>query len=373
MAQDAKQAEEEPLKGAQDAATEAATNVTNMAAKLVKSRSKGDMARMNDYVSMLKDNISDDNFKKGVRCFCKYGLTPLLTIFYFYVWLGRKAYEIYKVLPTNVITILFGLLLCFFGGAYFALIGAVEAAINMGGADLWIHLGIVWEEGSKVGKASLEDDKVDADGNGIEDVQEMGMQQLIQHKSKLALVAVKDPARLQAALLSLMNLYIAVIATLKSEFARTVAIALGVAGMLALPAARVVGPLLAGVLGKDLNHWVPTIISVTIKIIAVAIASFIQQIISGFYSGLRGGRLVAGGVINILSEKGLMEKFPDWLASKPFDPDKSYLDELIAWPLFAYGFYRQISTAFHPAPFPVSILLWPADWIEWKIRWDVFT
>jgi len=139
------------------------------------------------------------------------------------------------------------------------------------------------------------------------------------------------------------------------RFAKTVAIALGIADQLQLPAIQVFGPTLAMLLGKDhgfvsiacvkkghkgpsncdlsmcsnhlkpihypiffrcknspipvvfhgspsasspsdpklqdLSHWTAPIIGTTIKVIAVVISSYIQAVISAFYSGIRGGRL----------------------------------------------------------------------------------
>ena len=42
---------------------------------------------------------------------------------------------------------------------------------------------------------------------------------------------------------------------------------------------------------QDLSHWTAPIIGTTIKVIAVVISSYIQAVISAFYSGIRGGRL----------------------------------------------------------------------------------
>merc|ERR1740123_1132326 len=114
------------------------------------------------------------------------------------------------------------------------------------------------------------------------------MNELINHKAKVAMVAVKDPVRFQHAIIALGNVWIAVIATMKFKFARTIAICLGISNLLIPAAVRIFAPFLAGVLGHDLAHWAPTIISTSMKFSAVAIASFIQSFISAFYSGLRG-------------------------------------------------------------------------------------
>lgn len=334
-------------------------------------REQTDQVRMFSYIESLKNLPDDSPIKRGARCFCKYGIKPLIIVIMAYVWLAKQLYKIYKILPMNVVRMVFGVGLCFFGGCYFAAIAAVEAALNLGGEDMWMHLQVCWDEGQLAGQASLDDDKVDANQNQIADVDEMGCNELINHKAKVVMVAVKDPHRLQRAIFALMNVYIAVIATLKFQFARTVAIALGIANMLSLPLARVFGPFLAAVMGKDLNHWVPTIIDTIVKVIAVAVASLIQSYISAFYSGLRGGRMFALAVINILTERGIMDKLPDSLASKPFDPDKSYIDEVIAYPLAAAGFFVQVTMGFHLL-FPFNLILFPLTVIEYILRWEIF-
>lgn len=333
---------------------------------------KNDYDRVSDFLTGLKDQPEDGPIKQGIRCFFKYGVKPLLIILMAYVWIGKQLYKVYKRLPLNAIRIVFGAGLCFFGGAYFAAIAAVEAAINFGGDDLWLHLSTVWDEGSKIAVASAEDDKVDANQDQIPDVDQMSFNDLITHKAQVAMVAVTDPMRLQKALVALGNVYIAVIATLKFQFARTVAIALGIANMLAMPAAQIFGPPLCFLLGKDLNHWAHTTVDTTIKVIAVVFASYLQQFISGFYSGLRGGKMVAVGLVNILGECGCWDKLPDKCVDKPFDADKSWIDEVIGFPIAAVGFYWQVTHGFS-LDFPWSILVLPLDIIEWVLRFQTFT
>jgi len=331
-------------------------------------------ARMFHYIEKLKDMPDDSPFKRGLRFVFMYGLKPLILIFMFYVWLIKKLYWIYTFLPHNVLMCVFGVGLCFFGGGYFAVIAFAEAVLNMGGPDMWNHFMVLWEQGQLVGNASLQDDKVDANENGIEDVKEMSCNDLISHKAKVAAMAVTEPDRLEQALMFFFQLYVAVIAMLKSIFARTVMLALGVANMISLPMARIFGPSLAKIMGDDLLHWVPTIIDTTVKVIAVIVAAFVQEFISGFNSALRGGKMFAEGAINILPEKGIMDKLPDCLVGeeRPFNPDKSYLDEVIGYPLAAFGFYYQVIHNFAIVPFPLNIVVAPLAIAEYCLRFEIF-
>lgn len=340
--------------------------------KKSKSVDKSGFDRAQGFVANLKNTEADSPWKQAVACFLKYLMKPLILVIMFYVWIGKQLYKVYKMLPMNIVYMIFGAALCHFGGVYFASIAAAEAFRNFGGQALMEELTIIWEEAKLANAASEEDDKVDANHNGIADVQEMSANELISHKAKVAMAAVNDPTRLTKAMQFLFSSWLSVVATLKMQFARTVALCLGVADMVELPITRILGPLLAMCMGKDLQKWVPAIISTIIKIVAVVVASFVQSIISAFYSGLRGGRIFAEAFISMLGEAGIMDKLPDCIATKPFDANQSYLDEAIGLPLAAWGFYYQLSHAMQPA-FPWSIVLFPLTCIEWVVRWNIFT
>jgi len=108
------------------------------------------------------------------------------------------------------------------------------------------------------------------------------------------------------------------------------------------------------------------------KMIAVIMASYVQMVISAFYSGLRGGQLFACALMRVLEGKGWLEKLPDWLVKKPFDPDTTYLDEIVGYPLAALGIYCQWQSGFSVI-FPFNIVLLPLTIVEWILRWEVFT
>lgn len=61
---------------------------------------------------------------------------------------------------------------------------------------------------------------------------------------------------------------------------------------------------------QDLQHWVAPTIGTVIKVGAVVIASYIQAVISAFYSGLRGGRLFGEALLAMT--KSRCGKWKDW-------------------------------------------------------------
>jgi len=322
---------------------------------------------------LVEENDPEANtpMKKCLRFSMIYLVKPLIIIIMIYVFIMQQLYKIYKILPVNLLQAIFGIGLCFFGGIYFMSIAAAEAFRNFGGMRVIDELVVCWDQAMLVKAANEIDDAKDEDQDGTMDVQQMSYNELMSHKAKVAMMAITQPDRLQKAVEYLLTAYVAVVATLKLQFARTVAVALGIADMLILPMTQVLAPVLSPIYGKDLNHWVAPTISTTVKIAAVVVASYIQAVISAFYSGLRGGRMVGTAVAH-----GLMPKIAPYLTrcgvKEEFDPEESYIDEIIGFPLAAVGFYYQFKSGF-VLPFPYNIILLPCTIVEWALRWDVFT
>lgn len=317
-------------------------------------------------------NSEDDTMpKKALKCFMTYLMKPLIIVIMIYVFIARMLYKVYQVLPIHLLEMVFGVGLCFFGGVYFASIAAFEAFRNFGGQLLIDELALCWEQALLVKAANEVDDKKDENKDGIADVEQMGYNELISHKAKMAMMAVDKPERLMKASEYLFTAWVAVIATLKSQFAKTVAIALGIADQLTLPAVEVLGPTLAMLLGKDLQHWTAPIITTTIKVIAVVISSYIQAVISAFYSGLRGGRLFGEAFMyGVMPYVG--PYLPECMGVKNFNPEESYIDEIVGFPFAAAGFYYQLTNGF-ALDFPYSIIMFPCTMVEWIIRWHIYT
>ena len=213
-----------------------------------------------------------------------------------------QGYALYQRLPHNVVVMVFGVALCFFGGTYVASIAAIEAFRQLGGQKVYAELEVVYAETQLIVAASEADDKADLDNNGVADVDEMEASELAQHKVKIAMCAVREPARLQVACGALFTSYLAVLATLRLEFARTTAFALGLVEMAKFPVGgdvhrsrahrhasdthtraspvpqiiRTVSPVVAASLGEELAHWTQTIIETTLTFIAVIFAWWLQ-------------------------------------------------------------------------------------------------
>ena len=285
-----------------------------------------------------------------------------------YLYLFRKAYWFYTWAPKNVLQMAFGAALCFFGGTYVAAIAAIEAWRQMGWQRSWADVMVVYSQMRRVYDASNEDDLVDADKDGIADVNQITPHELAQRKLRLAMVTVAEPDKLQTAVGSLWAAYLAVLATLRLEFARVAALALGIAEMVKFPVVRVASPPLAGLLGPELKHWVPTLLTTTINVVAISFAWYLQKIISAFYSGLRGGRMFADALFAFLDDFGWLEKLP--FVKQPFDHNESYLDEAVGYGLAGLGFFTQFYYGFSLA-FPLNLIFLPLTIVEWVLEYQI--
>jgi len=293
----------------------------------------------------------------------------------FYVWALKWAAITYHALPKNSIQAIFGLALCFFGGTYVASIAAIEAFRQMGFDKVVTELSVVYSQVKLVAKNNQADDVEDKDGDGIADVMQITPQELGQRKVFLAMRSIDDPKRLQNAIGALWASYIAVLATLRLEFARTTAFALGIVETVKYPLLRVLStptlmmlnaaPPSMRLSADAAKTWTSTIIESSLVFIAVIFAWYLQMIISAFYSALRGGKMFADGTITLLFENGYMKYVP--FIAQPFNPDESFVDETVGYSIAACGFLFQFFSGF-ALPFPLNIIFLPLSIIEWFLR-----
>lgn len=290
-----------------------------------------------------------------------------------YVKLFEWLHFFYTWAPKKLVTMVFGVALCFFGGTFVASLAAIEAFINMGGERLWADLVYVYEQTLVVYKAHEKDEEK---GGGLKDALEGAADgqlpgpELAQRKVFLVMQTVREPGRLENAVGSLWSAYVAVLATLSMQFAQIAALALGMASTVKPLVSRVATPALEWAVDPSLVHWIGSIINITLNFAAMSIAWYLQMIIASIYSGLRGGKLFAEALLGLLDDFGLVSRIPWEGCRKAFDPETSFLDEAIAYALAAAGIYSQIFSGFAIA-FPFDLVLMPLTWVELFLRYQI--
>jgi len=193
----------------------------------------------------------------------------------------------------------------------------------------------------------------------------------------VALVTITEPERLQAAVGALWAAYLAAMATLKMQFAFVVSIALGMADSVKLPAVTLLAPVLAPLFGAKFRHWAEPSITTLINLIALLVAWYLQMVISAVYSGLKGARIFGSALVIFLAETllpRLPASFPEWLLMgirrDDFNPDDTYVDEVVSAVTFAAGLWFQLSRGF-AVPFPLDLVLLPVSLCEGFLRWQI--
>mmetsp|Transcript_4600 Transcript_4600/g.7913 ORF Transcript_4600/g.7913 Transcript_4600/m.7913 type:complete len:331 (-) Transcript_4600:515-1507(-) len=264
------------------------------------------------------------------------------------------------ICPTEILIALFGLALCFFGGTFVVTIAAAEAWRASGWSTTKTALKILWDEWNNFREKSHEDDDRDDDGDGIPDVQQVDGARLASRKLNLFLVTCKDPNQVNVAMSGIWTSFLAVLATLKIQFARTIALGVSIGQMLHGPMDRIFLPVLTRVMPQEYKKWCSPIVDWICKAIAISIAWFIQRVISAVQSGMRGGLMFSRQLMSFASRKGIL-KIKD---------EDTYLDEIVGFTIAGFGIWFQLSHFFE-LPFPWNLFLLPVRILEYVLMWIV--
>jgi hypothetical protein len=111
----------------------------------------------------------------------------------------------------------------------------------------------------KIIEESKKDDKVDDDGDGKADVDELATKEFVQRKFLLVMKKM-DPQKVDRALSSIYQVWLAVAAVLTIEFARAISLALSIAEFIKQPTNRYIAPIIKKVVPDDYDKWVPIIL-----------------------------------------------------------------------------------------------------------------
>mmetsp|Transcript_13582 Transcript_13582/g.31924 ORF Transcript_13582/g.31924 Transcript_13582/m.31924 type:complete len:354 (-) Transcript_13582:266-1327(-) len=278
---------------------------------------------------------------------------PYITQFF------MMCYTVYDMLPGHIITALYGVGLCFFGGSFPSAIAALETFRISGGDRVMSCLRDLWTDFLAVREANKEDDKKDDDGDGVADVDQVSKKELLTRKIGMVLRSV-NPDRIMTALGGLAQAFSGVLVILKVQFARTISLAVSISDMLHKPARLLLAKPLATLIPPDYHHWIMPVLDIACKSIAFSIAWFIQRIISACHSAALGGLLAARHLLKFANERNLIQ----------IEEADTLIDEAAGWLLAGVGLYFQLSN-FMQLPFWLSVLLFPLSALETVLQWAV--
>jgi len=288
-------------------------------------------------------------------CFtCSYVFFKYLAIFF------SLFYKAWEKMPKRLIKVIYGTLLCFFGGMFIATIAAAEAFFAGGWRKAYYSMLNIYDNARYVSYALEEDDYKDDDGDGVADVDQISGNELVQRKTVLAMVTIKRPEELQEAVGNVWTAYLAVLATLRFQFARITAFAHAIAATTQFFWLKLLGPPLAYTLPKDTQHWVPVIIDFIVHFVALIFAWKLYGVVISVVSALRGGTMASTSFIDFTNER----RWTD------INQEETYIDEAAAFTIAALGVYFQLSH-FLSLPFPLNVILFPVSVFEIFLQWQV--
>eukprot|EP01064_Diplonema_japonicum_P006795 TRINITY_DN14623_c0_g1_i1.p1 TRINITY_DN14623_c0_g1~~TRINITY_DN14623_c0_g1_i1.p1 ORF type:complete len:450 (+),score=73.02 TRINITY_DN14623_c0_g1_i1:39-1388(+) len=255
----------------------------------------------------------------------------------------EKARIVFQNCPWEIILSFVGLVLCFFGGAFVTLIAAVEAFRLCGGSRTMRHLRELYRDYVRVRLAARRN-------------------QLRNPTAKLkphdylvvAFKSVKDPQRLSSSMSGVYTALLAVFATLRVQFARTITLGSSIGDFIKVPVIKYTKPSLEHVIrDPDYVKWIPTITEWLCRMVGVSIAWYAQRMNAALQSSLRGGHMC-------IKHAGTYLRNMKYLPSTPHD---DMLEAGAGYALALLGLYCQLWWGFS-VPFPLSIIVLPLSILE---------
>lgn len=261
---------------------------------------------------------------------------------------ARKKLDPYN--PEALIKMFTGFSMMFFGGFFISTVAVFEA-VNQGGFDrLAKNLGILRAQYRKVQIANDADDRLDEDNDGIADVTQISAEKLTFRKILVVLRAC-NPEAMTEALSALYTVMLAVVATLRVKFARTVSLGASIGEMLAKPALKFVIPILEDLLPDEFDGWVRPVALYVCRALGVSLAFSLQRVLSTVHTAFRGANMLTEGFTSFAESRRM-----DYLTD-------GYADDAFSFAMAFIGIYAQL-LVWKELPVVMQLVLFPAFAME---------
>ncbi|CCW62978.1 unnamed protein product [Phytomonas sp. EM1] len=284
---------------------------------------------------------------------CIYHSIPYVTALFDYL---TAVYDLaYRHDLTLLLPMVFGLILCFFGGQYLMLVTISETVRLFCWRELVASANALYRNYEIAMESSRRDDLIDADGNRIPDVKEISRQDLLVQKLKVFMKTV-DVIEVRSAIRTLATAYFSIIAALRLKVARYLALALSSARVISksIPLERI----LAEHLPPGSKKWSGILADTQLNVLCMILALFFGRWVCSLNCAIQGSSMFVQSMIMLGQKKGLLE---DDLHVN--DPRSKALVVVVA----ATGFLWQASHR-SGLPFPFNVFLFPLTLLEWCLQ-----
>lgn len=313
-----------------------------------------------------------ERLRSAAPCVASCWMGCALAGYYFAKGIGQLT-RLLQSAPAKLLSFIWGILLCFFGGPFAVSFAAIEAFKAMGYRQLLAECAVLQKAWEQAEAADAADNRVDDDNDGTADVDALSPKQLLARKVAVLFASVDEPVRVQRACGCLFSAWLGALTVLKIKFARAVTLALGVARMLNPLLVRLFGLPLGRLLGPRHAQWAPVLLETLAQGVATCIAWALERGIAAWYSSMAGGFLAARSLMELGMQFGSSERAPAAVrsaAERLSGPDGTLADEVLGYCFFLAGFISQLVTGFE-LTFPLSVLLLPLLLIEWGLTWQL--
>ncbi|ETO02957.1 hypothetical protein RFI_34453, partial [Reticulomyxa filosa] len=179
-----------------------------------------------------------------------------------------------------------------------------------------------------------------------------------------------------------------VIATLRSAFAKDVALCVSLGENITKSVSKYMRPWLMQQQDKEFKQWVDFLFSTFCKMIGVGLALMLARVVSAFHSAIKGGNAMAHALFRVLATKKLLptdlqNAVASGAAASSSSSSGAHLDShagreaieqnglfiLLQYGLAFYGFYWQVSQGFQLRSWIFRLILLPFTLTESILTW----
>lgn len=279
-----------------------------------------------------------------------------------------------KYWKTEYLQLIFGAVLLFFGGT-FAMTIACYMAIRLSGWETmkksWNILKSNYHEGMEAFHNDPAAQKFfDKDGDGSVSAEEIaGVGKMFlsgsAEEKKMVLMNLRcvfvaiDPNQVMAGIGGIWQTAIAVVATLRSKFAKDVALGVSIGEMMSNQVGKHLKPFVRKWFADDLKQWGDFMIDGGCRFFGISLALMLVRVVSAFHSAVLGGQMIAKYLLKFLSNAQNIPHTNGGVAQKSIEVESTTLFMAVQYGLAAIGFYWQVSQGFGLNSIVLRLVLLP--------------
>lgn len=314
------------------------------------------------------------------------------------VFIITSILKIINLIPSDFIYAFTGLVIAFFGGIFSVTLSAVEAfyesaydIVTKNGTYIYREFKLLKYKSNEQEKKIMEKESIsfssrnsmrqstskdrdtrqvnlnteesvnDNNNNDLKGTNTEGEIQVsspVTQKISFFFANCGNPVMFMDMLYGIANAFFAVVAVLKVDIAKNIALGISIGENIRKPAAYYLAPILGTILNTKYHKWIAALINLICKSIAIIFAIFLEEAVSMVQTSIRGGLMFSRSILHFLNKMKIIK----------FREDDTYLDEYLGWAVASLGLYFQITNSFG-LPFPFSIILYPITLFESALIW----